>query len=190
MSFFVLQRDAKGQYLFDLLCHHLNLLEKDYFGIRFVDPDKQRVRALPAWAGCWAFLQLCGVRLVFDAVAENQSMRQMAAIKFGLGRDEGLFPSGSPPPCCWARGGYGCPDGVIALPVLMAPEHPGESPCPFPPLLPEPGLSLVLQSWGGGARVHPDFGSSRLSVPAPLMRPQHRSGCASRGNSHDSQIPV
>ncbi|KAF4792564.1 FERM domain-containing protein 5 [Turdus rufiventris] len=39
---FVLQRDAKGQYLFDLLCHHLNLLEKDYFGIRFVDPDKQR----------------------------------------------------------------------------------------------------------------------------------------------------
>uniref|UniRef100_A0A9L0I9M5 FERM domain-containing protein 5 n=1 Tax=Equus asinus TaxID=9793 RepID=A0A9L0I9M5_EQUAS len=37
-----LRRDAKGQYLFDLLCHHLNLLEKDYFGIRFVDPDKQR----------------------------------------------------------------------------------------------------------------------------------------------------
>lgn len=53
MSFFVLQRDAKGQYLFDLLCHHLNLLEKDYFGIRFVDPDKQRVRALPGRAGCW-----------------------------------------------------------------------------------------------------------------------------------------
>ncbi|XP_015494988.1 FERM domain-containing protein 5 isoform X2 [Parus major] len=42
LSVFVLQRDAKGQYLFDLLCHHLNLLEKDYFGIRFVDPDKQR----------------------------------------------------------------------------------------------------------------------------------------------------
>ncbi|XP_044836397.1 FERM domain-containing protein 5 isoform X3 [Mauremys mutica] len=38
----VKERDAKGQYLFDLLCHHLNLLEKDYFGIRFVDPDKQR----------------------------------------------------------------------------------------------------------------------------------------------------
>ncbi|KAJ7311136.1 hypothetical protein JRQ81_006739 [Phrynocephalus forsythii] len=37
-----IQKDAKGQYLFDLLCHHLNLLEKDYFGIRFVDPDKQR----------------------------------------------------------------------------------------------------------------------------------------------------
>ncbi|XP_065415192.1 FERM domain-containing protein 5 isoform X2 [Chrysemys picta bellii] len=38
----MVKRDAKGQYLFDLLCHHLNLLEKDYFGIRFVDPDKQR----------------------------------------------------------------------------------------------------------------------------------------------------
>ncbi|XP_058485196.1 FERM domain-containing protein 5-like [Solea solea] len=37
-----IQRDAKGQYLFDLICHHLNLLEKDYFGIRYVDPDKQR----------------------------------------------------------------------------------------------------------------------------------------------------
>uniref|UniRef100_A0A672QLQ2 FERM domain-containing protein 5 n=1 Tax=Sinocyclocheilus grahami TaxID=75366 RepID=A0A672QLQ2_SINGR len=35
-------KDAKGQYLFDLICHHLNLLEKDYFGIRYVDPDKQR----------------------------------------------------------------------------------------------------------------------------------------------------
>lgn len=41
--FFIFQRDAKGQYLFDLICHHLNLLEKDYFGIRYVDPDKQRV---------------------------------------------------------------------------------------------------------------------------------------------------
>ncbi|XP_056666350.1 FERM domain-containing protein 5 isoform X3 [Monodelphis domestica] len=39
---YIVKRDAKGQYLFDLLCHHLNLLEKDYFGIRFVDPDKQR----------------------------------------------------------------------------------------------------------------------------------------------------
>ncbi|TKS73427.1 FERM domain-containing protein 5 [Collichthys lucidus] len=41
-AFGQLSRDAKGQYLFDLICHHLNLLEKDYFGIRYVDPDKQR----------------------------------------------------------------------------------------------------------------------------------------------------
>ena len=43
LLFCLFQRDAKGQYLFDLICHHLNLLEKDYFGIRYVDPDKQRV---------------------------------------------------------------------------------------------------------------------------------------------------
>ncbi|XP_051561162.1 FERM domain-containing protein 5-like isoform X3 [Myxocyprinus asiaticus] len=36
------QRDAKGQWLFGQVCQHLNLLEKDYFGIRFVDPEKQR----------------------------------------------------------------------------------------------------------------------------------------------------
>ncbi|KAM7158223.1 FERM domain-containing protein 5 isoform 3-T3 [Molossus nigricans] len=53
-----IQRDAKGQYLFDLLCHHLNLLEKDYFGIRFVDPDKQRsvvkqLRSQPPFTMCF-----------------------------------------------------------------------------------------------------------------------------------------
>ncbi|KAL7854325.1 hypothetical protein SRHO_G00165150 [Serrasalmus rhombeus] len=36
------QSDAKGQWLFEQICHHLSLLEKDYFGIRYVDPDKQR----------------------------------------------------------------------------------------------------------------------------------------------------
>ncbi|KAK1798029.1 hypothetical protein P4O66_000530 [Electrophorus voltai] len=36
------QRDAKGQWLFEQICQHLSLLEKDYFGIRYVDPDKQR----------------------------------------------------------------------------------------------------------------------------------------------------
>lgn len=41
--FTVFQRDSKGLYLFELICQHLNLLEKDYFGIRYVDPDKQRV---------------------------------------------------------------------------------------------------------------------------------------------------
>ncbi|XP_076879174.1 FERM domain-containing protein 5 isoform X2 [Brachyhypopomus gauderio] len=36
------KRDAKGQWLFEQICQHLSLLEKDYFGIRYVDPDKQR----------------------------------------------------------------------------------------------------------------------------------------------------
>lgn len=51
MFSYVLQRDAKGQYLFDLICHHLNLLEKDYFGIRYVDPDKQRVGGVTRQGG-------------------------------------------------------------------------------------------------------------------------------------------
>uniref|UniRef100_H3A0M1 FERM domain containing 3 n=1 Tax=Latimeria chalumnae TaxID=7897 RepID=H3A0M1_LATCH len=40
--FVFLQRDTKGQFLFDHVCNHYSLLEKDYFGIRFVDPEKQR----------------------------------------------------------------------------------------------------------------------------------------------------
>ncbi|XP_057688477.1 FERM domain-containing protein 3 isoform X2 [Corythoichthys intestinalis] len=37
-----IQRETKGQFLFDHVCNHYNLLEKDYFGIRYVDPEKQR----------------------------------------------------------------------------------------------------------------------------------------------------
>ncbi|XP_061623914.1 FERM domain-containing protein 3 [Phyllopteryx taeniolatus] len=37
-----IQRDTKGQFLFERVCNHYNLLEKDYFGIRYVDPEKQR----------------------------------------------------------------------------------------------------------------------------------------------------
>ncbi|XP_072137187.1 FERM domain-containing protein 3 [Mobula birostris] len=38
----IIQRDAKGQFLIDFVCNHFSLLEKDYFGIRYVDPEKQR----------------------------------------------------------------------------------------------------------------------------------------------------
>ncbi|XP_020561495.1 FERM domain-containing protein 3 isoform X2 [Oryzias latipes] len=37
-----IQKDTKGQFLLDHVCNHYNLLEKDYFGIRYVDPEKQR----------------------------------------------------------------------------------------------------------------------------------------------------
>ncbi|XP_007905021.1 FERM domain-containing protein 3 isoform X2 [Callorhinchus milii] len=37
-----IQRDTKGQFLIDHVCNHFSLLEKDYFGIRYVDPVKQR----------------------------------------------------------------------------------------------------------------------------------------------------
>ena len=41
--FAVLQKDTKGQWLIDHVCKELNLAEKDYFGLRFVDAEKQRV---------------------------------------------------------------------------------------------------------------------------------------------------
>lgn len=43
VQIFLLQRDAKGQVVFDTVCKSLDLLEKDYFGLRFVDDSKQRV---------------------------------------------------------------------------------------------------------------------------------------------------
>ncbi|XP_078613848.1 protein 4.1-like isoform X23 [Branchiostoma floridae x Branchiostoma japonicum] len=33
---------AKGQQLFDMICDHMNLLEKDYFGITYTDPQDQK----------------------------------------------------------------------------------------------------------------------------------------------------
>jgi hypothetical protein len=39
-----LQKETKGQFLIDHICNYYSLLEKDYFGIRYVDPEKQRVR--------------------------------------------------------------------------------------------------------------------------------------------------
>lgn len=37
------QKRVKGQFLFDKVCDHLNLLEKDYFGITYRDVEKQKV---------------------------------------------------------------------------------------------------------------------------------------------------
>lgn len=41
------QKHGRGQVLFDLVCEHLNLLEKDYFGLTFCDADSQKV----PWVG-------------------------------------------------------------------------------------------------------------------------------------------
>ena len=43
LLFFPLQKETKGQYILDYVCKELDLLEKDYFGLRFVDGNKQRV---------------------------------------------------------------------------------------------------------------------------------------------------
>lgn len=37
------QKGARGQMLFDKVCEHLNLLEKDYFGITYRDVENQKV---------------------------------------------------------------------------------------------------------------------------------------------------
>ncbi|KAG9473912.1 band 4.1-like protein 1 isoform X3 [Eleutherodactylus coqui] len=36
------EKHARGQVLFDTVCEHLNLLEKDYFGLTFCDTDSQK----------------------------------------------------------------------------------------------------------------------------------------------------
>lgn len=38
-----LQKRAKGQVLFDRVCEHLNLLEKDYFGLLFPENAEHKV---------------------------------------------------------------------------------------------------------------------------------------------------
>ena len=39
MFFFFFQKRAVGGILFDKVCAHLNILEKDYFGLNFVNPE-------------------------------------------------------------------------------------------------------------------------------------------------------
>lgn len=43
LLFWLLQKHSKGQTLMDMVCEHLNLLEKDYFGLTFADADTQKV---------------------------------------------------------------------------------------------------------------------------------------------------
>ena len=43
-SFVCFQRRAKGSELANLIAEHLNLLEKDYFGLTYLDQDGNRVR--------------------------------------------------------------------------------------------------------------------------------------------------
>lgn len=40
---FYFQKETLGQFVIDKVCETLNLVEKDYFGLRFVDSEKQRV---------------------------------------------------------------------------------------------------------------------------------------------------
>lgn len=37
------RKRSRGQVLFDKVCEHLNLLEKDYFGLTYRDAENQKV---------------------------------------------------------------------------------------------------------------------------------------------------
>lgn len=50
------QREHKGQYLFDFTCKNLNLVERDYFGLRYVDVHKQRVSLIINY--CYVFAMM------------------------------------------------------------------------------------------------------------------------------------
>lgn len=59
VCFVIKQKFARGQVLLDMVCDHLNLLEKDYFGLSFYDADNQKVSlfkpymsAIPAHHHC------------------------------------------------------------------------------------------------------------------------------------------
>lgn len=41
----VCQKNAKGQDLFDQIMYHLDLVEADYFGLQFMDPEQVTVSA-------------------------------------------------------------------------------------------------------------------------------------------------
>ncbi|XP_048858014.1 band 4.1-like protein 3 isoform X10 [Brienomyrus brachyistius] len=58
----VVEKRARGQLLFDKVCDHLNLLEKDYFGLTFRDVENQKNWLDPAKelkkqirSGAWSF---------------------------------------------------------------------------------------------------------------------------------------
>lgn len=52
----------------DMVCEHLNLLEKDYFGLTFADTDTQKVS------------ESCGKLTRREAVAHQQNARRMICI--------------------------------------------------------------------------------------------------------------
>uniref|UniRef100_A0A663EPF5 Erythrocyte membrane protein band 4.1 like 3 n=1 Tax=Aquila chrysaetos chrysaetos TaxID=223781 RepID=A0A663EPF5_AQUCH len=49
------EKRSRGQVLFDKVCEHLNLLEKDYFGLTYRDTENQKVTHKTAAGGAWQF---------------------------------------------------------------------------------------------------------------------------------------
>ena len=44
--FILLQKNAKGQVLFDKICEKIEVAEKDYFGLRYIDEKDGQVIAI------------------------------------------------------------------------------------------------------------------------------------------------
>lgn len=73
------QKRDKGQILFDKVCEHLNLLEKDYFGITFRDVENQKVRFRS---------HRCSEALNNDAVSRESSERFFSELAGSCQRHE------------------------------------------------------------------------------------------------------
>lgn len=58
------QKRAKGQVLFDKVCEHLNLLEKDYFGLLFQESPEQKVSEV---ISIYVFLEKCCIFFLISA---------------------------------------------------------------------------------------------------------------------------
>lgn len=82
-----LQKHGRGQVLFDLVCEHLNLLEKDYFGLTFCDADSQKVPGLGSTAGRGSLLLGRPLTVGPCSLGGIPSVRKTSLSAFGLGTD-------------------------------------------------------------------------------------------------------
>lgn len=58
------QKKAKGEELFEQIMYHLDIVEKDYFGLRFMDSAQVPVRAVSVWSDFLIFAQILRHRCV------------------------------------------------------------------------------------------------------------------------------
>lgn len=79
-----LQKHGRGQVLFDLVCEHLNLLEKDYFGLTFCDADSQKVSVLGGGRAGRGRL-LSGTPLVLGLPSPDHTLCFLSVLRSSLG---------------------------------------------------------------------------------------------------------
>jgi len=77
-NFSLLQPQEKGRYILEYVCKQLNILEMDYFGLRYVDKERERVstRDEVAGKGTSRFLDLarsCSILVDFPWIFARDS---------------------------------------------------------------------------------------------------------------------